>query len=79
MKRKYIVAALPSSSFGGFADPFSCLFSSIKYMTYEINGYINQNDYETIVKELWEQQKLCLVSITDVTACDNDDSPGEQK
>mgnify|MGYP003292222185 CR=1 FL=1 len=67
MKRKYMVAAISSSSFGGFASPFSCLASPIEYMTCEANGYINQNDYEKLVKELWEQQKLCLVSITDVT------------
>lgn len=67
MKRKYIVAAIPSSSFGGFANPFSYLASSIQYIEYEVNGYISQKAYEEIVKELWEQEKLCLVSITDVT------------
>ena len=66
MKRKYIVAAIPSSSFGA-KHLFSCLNSTVEYIAYEINGYINQNDYEKIVKELWEQRKLCLVSITDVT------------
>lgn len=66
MKRKYIVAAIPSILFGA-KHLFSCSVNSIKYITYEVNGYINQNTYEKIAKELWEQQKLCLVSITDVT------------
>lgn len=66
MKRKYMVAAIPSSSFGA-KHLFSCLNSPIEYMTCEVNGYINQDAYEKIAKELWEQQKLCLISITDVT------------
>lgn len=67
MKRKYIVAAIDSSVFGGFANPFSSFANSVKYIVYEVNGYLEQAHYEKIVNEQWEQNKMCVLSITDVT------------
>lgn len=64
-KRKYIVAVLHSANLSGF--PGGMFGSSpVKYVTYEIDGYLTSADYDKIVTEQLKNNK-CVLSITDVT------------